>query len=324
MDCSNLLIITQTIWDSTLIVLCAGVIGFAITVGSKWSGTGIFGLVFGFSIIVFLGADLLDIWAYSLSENILISMKGMVASMAFITAIVSIILLPQVTPPVLISERDDNIQGAIEKGNRLYDKLNYFETKNNHTGKQLNIRTECLLRTINTYLKITPVTKQTYKRITWNILHLKRSQEYSIANEWNGCNLHYIIDQHLNLFGIQEDTIINGPEIFLNPLQCQAMYMALFELCLNSLEQVQKTQRGARYRIQWKLVHRDADTLIEMCWHEETKILDRDTVRGTGYTILESIVPAAFDGIGRLTISPYNVDWNLTGMLGGTDGSDLS
>ena len=251
-------------------------------------------------------------------------MKVLVATMAFITAIVSIILLPRAKIPILISGRNHNIQKAIDTGDRLYEQLDYFETKRDRMGKQLNIRTECLLRTINTYLKITPITPQTYERISWDILHLKRSQECSISNGWDGCNLHFIIDQHLKMFGIHEDTIVTGPEVFLNPLQCQAMYMALFELCLNSLEHVQKTQRGARYRIQWKIVHRDADTLIDLCWHEETKILDRDITHGTGYTILENIVPVAFDGMGRLTICPYSVDWKLTGMLGGTDGSNLS
>lgn len=330
MDCTGLFTLAQTIWDGTLILLALGAIGlisYACIMARKWTDFSILSLVFLAFVVLFSSLNILSAWNnilsawtdYTIPSFVLLGAKGPLAGLLFIVAVVSLVVLPKTRPVILLKRRQEHVRQGVQYYQRRQDELRRIVTKIDRLKEQMKTRTNCLLRSLSIYLKIVPKSDVSYDRITWMMYNFRRSQDLCARNNWNGCSLQDIIKANLKMFGIEQDAVMSGPPILLDPRQTQAFYMALFELCLNSVQKTQKTQQGSRYTIQWNKYVSDNKLLLSFYWHEATTVLNSDIKPGVGYVVLEKIVPSAFDGEGKMTINPNSLDWTMTGVLGGHD-----
>ena len=109
----------------------------------------------------------------------------------------------------------------------------------------------------------------------------------------------------------QSAVVLDGPSILLPERQSMAMALAINELATNALKHGALAQSGA-IRVEWQQM----GTEFSMEWSETVPRADGlGKRRGFGITLLDSIVPADFDGTGTLDHADGLLTYRLAGHL---------
>jgi len=274
--------------------------------------------VFGVFCIAYHSISISAIWIPEfVGANLSAAFKIPMAGMSFIVAVVVAVTIPQtrLNNIVLPKARKQNAQALIHKQQRLNDEHNKSIQRTQELYLELRHRASDILYSLRMIISNTPADNRTLSKICCHIYQITRSQNVLVKNNWYGVSLRDCLEDQLESFGLSEDVTLSGPDVMLTAHHTLYLYMAIFELCLNSLWQAQKSQRGSKYKIQWSIAPRGDTQTLDFRWRETTKIALDDKIRGAYNVILESIVPTAFSGTGKLAYTSTAIDWRLTGLL---------
>jgi len=316
--CTPLLAWSLTIWHGFLILMWMGGLGLmAWTIfknNKKWTVLSHLIALIGVCAIAFSIVNILAIWQPGVAGIFTIPPKILMAALSVIIAISVVVLLPGWKSRVVLpNQRTENINKVDRLNNNIQRENNRLTEQVQKLYCELGIRTQSILESMSSIAANTSATdKQAIARITCHLYQLTHAQERLISSEWRGISLHDCIEEQLKMFNIDEAAKIEGPHIMLNAHQTQYLYMAIFELCLTSIWQNQKTQQKSQFAIKWTATPGISSLSLHLTWHEERL----DTEGKQDYNvILQDIVPKAFSGEGKLVHTPTYINWTLTGIL---------
>lgn len=317
--CTPLIAWSYTIWHGFLILMWTtglGLMAWTLYYNNKrWTPLAHLITLAGICAIAFSIVSILVIWYPGLIEATFTAPpKLFLAGLAIIIAVSVMVLLPQWnTNVVLPDKRKENINEGIRFNNRARIEDNKLTEQIQKLYCELGIRTQSILESMSAIAANTSANdKQAIARITCHLYQLSQIQERLITSDWRGVPLHECIEELTRTFNIDGDATISGPHVMLDAHQTQHLYMGLFELCLNSIWQTQKTKEKSQFTITWTVTPRIAALSLELTWYEER--LDNDPKQDYN-VILEGIVPKAFRGEGKLSYTHKYINWTLTGML---------
>ena len=258
--------------------------------------------------------SILAIWYPGMAGIFSIPPKFIMVILSVIIAISAVVLLPQWQVNVVLpKQRQENINEVVRSNSSAQRENNRLTEQVQKLYCELGIRTQSILESMSSIAANTSAgDKQAIARITCHLYQLTHAQERLINSGWRGISLQDCIEEQLKTFNIDEDATVQGPHIMLTAHQTQYLYMPIFELCLNSIWQTQKTQQKSKFAIKWTATPRIASLLLNLTWHEER--LDNEA-RQDYNVILQDIVPKAFSGEGKLIHTPTYISWTLTGIL---------
>jgi two-component sensor histidine kinase len=154
--------------------------------------------------------------------------------------------------------------------------------------------------------------------VSMRLYDFQRFNATLAQGRWEPMSLQDIVSSQLRTFRVLEDATIRGPEVLLSPRQAQYMSMAIYELCLNSVQHAQKTKRGARFIISWKVVPRDmGQQHLEFSWHEHTMDVALFPSYAGGHHVLTKTASYAFgeDAKTEMMFLPNDVRWLFSAMI---------
>ncbi len=316
--CTPLIAWSYTIWHGFLILMWGsglGLMSWTLYRNSKnWTTLTHLITLVGISAIGFSIVSILAIWVPEIADIFSIPPKLIMASLSVVVAISVVVLLPQWKANIVLPRRrKENINEVVWFNHTTQREHTKLTTQIQKLHYELGVRTQSIIESISTIAANTSVNdKQAIARITCHLYQLTQAQERLINSGWIGVPLQECIEEQLKTFDIDEHATINGPYIMLDAHQTQYLSMGLFELCLNSIWQTQKTQEKSQFTIKWTATPRLASLLLELNWHEER--LDGETQQDYN-VILQDIVPKAFCGEGKLSHTRDYLNWALTGIL---------
>lgn len=149
------------------------------------------------------------------------------------------------------------------------------------------------------------------------IAAMARSFDVLVDHDWHGAPIHTLI--HASLTDLDErlkDRVhLSGPDVQLNPLVAQNFAMAIHELIKNAVDHGALRDGKGRVALSWMINEHDLARPEFYCkWTEisdDPKLL-RENMSGFGRVVLETIVPRALGGVGRLSNDAQGVSWTLS------------
>jgi PAS domain S-box-containing protein len=199
--------------------------------------------------------------------------------------------------------------------------------------KESERRTRLLLREVNHRVKnqfavILSMVRETLKRSTdpqefeqrirERIMALARSHDLLVDAEWEGTSLFDLIQEHLKPFGHEDQIVLNGPLVTLQPNAVQYLGIALHELGTNSAKYGALSTGSGRISVSWQAANnRSGEREFTLTWEETSALVGsrRTTLSkegGFGGIVLQRVAPEALSGSAVLDRRPGYVRWSLT------------
>lgn len=153
------------------------------------------------------------------------------------------------------------------------------------------------------------------KQIRERIMALSRSHDLLVSSEWQGASLFDLVEEHLKPFGYEENIMLSGPLLTLQPNAVQYLGMAFHELGTNSAKYGALSGDGGRISVSWHLATNAAGVReLSITWDETSSPTGKDPTdrRGFGSIVLQRVTPASIDGTATLERTPGYVHWELT------------
>ena len=319
MDCSFLTLWGNLFWDGLVVTVCSiglGLLWFTLRMNQKrW--TPLWWIVASFVFLIFLthAVHLTSFWM-PMDEFVWVGSKLALAGMALIVAVTSMILLPQVKMNVVMpSERKRMIDYMMRKNRDAHTEATWNQQQQVYLRHEIQNRSSNLLHRMQYLVNVTKPNEYAKERVDWHLSQLARSQDFVINRQWRCASVEDVTRELLDSFKLNHDAILSGPSLVLQAHYAEHLYLAVFELCLDSVRRSMKSKRGSRFTVRWNILERNGHPYLDYHWHEEAVILDDS--RGEGeYAILETIVPKAFiGGVATLTYGPRHMDYDLTGRI---------
>lgn len=204
-------------------------------------------------------------------------------------------------------------------------------------AKESERRIKLLLREVNHRVKnqfsvILSIIRETSNRaesprqfeaqVRERIMALSRSHDLLVDSDWTGASLFELVQQHLNIFGHEEQVVVSGPLVTLEPGMVQHLGMAIHELGTNSAKYGALSSDIGRIEVTWRITAMSGEERqMELVWDETSVPLPLDrgtdaTDRGFGTVVLQRVVPKALGGVSSLERKPGHVRWTLVAPLG--------
>ena len=199
-------------------------------------------------------------------------------------------------------------------------------------AKESERRIKMLLREVNHRVKnqfavILSMVRETLKRSTdpqefeaqirERIMALSRSHDLLVEAEWAGTSLFDLVQEHLKPFGHEDQIVLNGPLVALQPNAVQYLGIALHELATNSAKYGALSRGAGKINVTWQVTRNAAgEREFSLVW-EETSVPARrpqtsSSKGGFGAGVLKRVAPQALAGRSVLDLKPGNVRWSLT------------
>jgi PAS domain S-box-containing protein len=147
------------------------------------------------------------------------------------------------------------------------------------------------------------------------IMALSRSQDLLVRGEWRGATLHDLIADQAIPFGSDGRIRVIGEPLVLSAPAVQALGMALHELATNSAKHGSLSGPRGQITIEWN-ISAEKTPMFQLTWREmDGPAVGEITRGGFGKVVLERVVPASLNGVGRLSYPPTGASWTLEAPL---------
>ena len=146
---------------------------------------------------------------------------------------------------------------------------------------------------------------------------LSRSHDLLVEAEWAGTSLFDLIQEHLKPFGHEDQIVLNGPLVALQPNAVQYLGIALHELGTNSAKYGALSRGAGKINVAWHVTRNAAgEREFSLIWEETSVPASRPQTSakkgGFGGIVLQRVTPLALLGSAVLDRKPGYVRWSLT------------
>jgi two-component sensor histidine kinase len=143
---------------------------------------------------------------------------------------------------------------------------------------------------------------------------LSACQDLLIKSDWNGVEMHELVQAQLSHFCdlIGTRILIAGPPARLTAAAAQAIGMALHELATNAAKYGALSNSEGQIRIHWEISPGDGP-LLTLQWIEEGGAkVSNPTRKGFGYLVVGPIAEAALEGKVEMNFLETGLTWKLS------------
>lgn len=159
------------------------------------------------------------------------------------------------------------------------------------------------------------------ERVRGRIMAMSRSHDLLVSADWAGTSLLDLAMQHVSPEGREQQVMLSGPEMILDPSAVQNIGMALHELAANSGRFGVLAGDGGRVAVSWRVVpSQETGDQFELVWDEtsadsQTTEDEATLRRGFGTVVLERVAPSSVGGTATLERDSGHLRWTLTAPL---------
>lgn len=173
-----------------------------------------------------------------------------------------------------------------------------------------------ILSMVRETLKRTEDPKEFEVRMRERILALSRSHDLLVNAEWAGADLFGLVKEHLQPFGHDNQVVLSGPLVKLQPNAVQYLGIALHELGTNAAKYGALSGVEGRVSVTWQLaIGSDGRQQFSVTWEETSVPKASESKRqrgGFGGIVLTRVTPDALSGSAVLERTPGHVRWALS------------
>ncbi len=178
-------------------------------------------------------------------------------------------------------------------------------------------------RVKNQYAVILSVIRETNKRTTIpqafealvreRIMALARSHDLLVMANWRGATIRELLAAQTEPFALEDDIVVIGPPLVLQPNAVQYLGMAFHELATNSVKHGALSLEAGSVGASWKIIGGNgSERMFSFRWIEKGGPPPQDTgEKGFGTTVLEKVTPMAVGGEATLSFAPDGLMWTL-------------
>jgi PAS domain S-box-containing protein len=176
---------------------------------------------------------------------------------------------------------------------------------------ELNHRVKNTLATVQSVamqtLRNAVTTEQARDDFEMRLIALSRAHDVLTRENWDGANLHEIVDQAIEPYRRAEENRfkIRGSAVRLTPRMALALAMALQELATNAIKYGALSNATGRVEIAWKLDRSAAEPRLRLRWSEAGgPAVEAPRRRGFGSRLIERSLARDLNGEVALAFEP--------------------
>ena len=184
---------------------------------------------------------------------------------------------------------------------------------------ELNHRVKNTLSSIQSIvsqtLRSVPTKEEASTAITNRILALSRAHNVLTEENWNGANLHTMVESSLEVFQEQDRKtfIIQGPELRIGPHAALSIALALHELAINAVKYGALSSPVGMVEIRWTV---EDDGQFLFTWTETGgPVVVPNDYRGFGSRLILKILPLELRGRAESDYRPSGLVFTLATSL---------
>ncbi|MGV3550544.1 sensor histidine kinase [Rhizobium sp.] len=150
------------------------------------------------------------------------------------------------------------------------------------------------------------------KAISSRILALSRAHNVLTNENWDGADLHTMIENALDAFqqAGREAINITGPKLRVGPHAALSMALAMHELATNAVKYGALSTPDGLVDIEWSI---DADDIFRLVWTEiGGPAVTKSDRQGFGSRLILQVLPRELQGKAELSYEPTGVVFTLT------------